>query len=83
MTRPELNETLTALIEAIDAPDILGAPRIDAAEMEIPCEVTLTAHPAGLTAFAAPPQSRFESGFQNPIHRIRLRAEPQPGGRSE
>ena len=75
MTRPELNETLTALIEAFEAPDIPGAPKVDMAELEIPCEVKV----AGLTAFAAPPQSRFETGFQNPIHRIRLRAVPQEG----
>ncbi len=74
MSRPELHQALAALIEALDGPAIDGSLQISEAEMTVPFEVIVTAGPDGLKAFGAPPESRFESGMMQPVHRVSLRA---------
>ncbi|MDJ0994555.1 MAG: hypothetical protein QNI90_13345 [Dinoroseobacter sp.] len=72
MTRPELHETLTAMIAALDPPATAPGLRITEAHLDAPLELTLAQGEDGLTAYAAPPSTRFVTGFQNPVHRMQL-----------
>lgn len=74
MTRPELHQTLTAMIAALDPPAEAPGLRVTDARLDAPLELSLAHGPGGLTAFAAPPTSRFVTGFQNPVHRMRITA---------
>lgn len=74
MTRPELHETLTALVEALDYAG--DGPTIETARLETPMEITVAAGAdAGLRFHAAPAVSRFRSGIMAPVHRVALTAE--------
>jgi hypothetical protein len=62
--RPELHETLTALVGAIplDGPVVLDL------DLEVPMELTLGLADGALVVHAAPGHSRFTSGFLPPVH---------------
>lgn len=68
MGRPELHETLTALVGAIplDGPVVLDL------DVEVPMELTLGLADGVLVVHAAPGHSRFTSGFLLPVHTTRL-----------
>ena len=74
MGRPELHETLTALVGAIpaDGPVVLDL------DLEVPMEVTLGLDGDALVVHAAPGHSRFISGFQPPVHTTRLHVVALP-----
>lgn len=74
MTRPELHQTLTAMIAALAPSAGAQGLRITDAKLDAPLELALGHGADGLTAFAAPPASRFVTGFQNPVHRMRITA---------
>lgn len=74
MTRPELHQTLTAMIVALDPSADATGLRVTDARLDAPLELALGRGPEGLTAYAAPSASRFVTGFQYPIHRMRITA---------
>lgn len=73
MSRPELSDTLTELITALDAPAD-GATVIEAS-LETPMEISFTSTGSALTFRAAPARSRFVTGVMAPVHRVTLTAE--------
>lgn len=73
MSRPELNETLTALVGAVP----LGGPTdtsvtVAEVDLDVPMEVTLVRRGSGLVLLAAPGHTRFVSGVLPVVHRTRL-----------
>lgn len=73
MSRPELNETLTALVGAVP----LGGPTdpsvtVAEIDLDVPMEVTLARRGSGLVLLAAPGHTRFVSGVLPVVHRTRL-----------
>ncbi len=72
MIRPELHETLAALIEALE-PGLDGGRVVEAA-LETPMEVTVSGSGRGMVFRAGPARSRFVSGVMAPVHRITLTA---------
>jgi hypothetical protein len=77
--RPELHETLTALVGAIplDGPVVLDL------QLEVPMEVTLGLAGRDLVVHAAPGHSRFTSGFQPPVHTTRMHVVALPADPAE
>lgn len=74
MSRPELHESLTALITALDSDQIEESPSVVSASVTLPVELHLESHEGKVTAFAAPPTSRWESGLMAQTHRITFTA---------
>lgn len=75
MMAPELHETLEALLAAMSAETHPRAPVVVAADITAPMEVRVERRDGRLTAFAAPPASRWQSGWMAPVHRVYLAAE--------
>ena len=74
MNRPELHETLVALVDAFDGSGFDGQIQVTDAELTVPFELVVVAGGDGLKAYGAPPQSRFASGVMQPVHRVYIRA---------
>ena len=72
MNRPELSETLLALVQGI-----LAAPEsglvVEHAELEVPLEVVGGVEEGRLVIRASPPFTRWKSGVLPPVHLSRLR----------
>lgn len=76
MSRPELNQTLTALVDAI--PDEAGMSVFEL-DLHVPLEMVLTRIDGQLVVLASPGHTRFVSGFLPallPTH-LRIVAEPE------
>lgn len=73
----ELNTTLTALVEAVIPPLGSGLQTTEA-EMKIPLEVQGLVVEGQLVLFAAPPSSRWVSGFQHQTNQGRLQVVSTP-----
>jgi hypothetical protein len=69
MTRPELTETLTALVSAVLGDGPVSAVDVD---LTVPMEVAVRIDRGELVFHAAPGHTRFVSGFLPPVHRTRL-----------
>lgn len=69
MARPELHETLTALVGAV--PDD-GSTTVVEVRLDVPMEVTVARRDAGLVVYAAPGHTRFVSGVLPVVHRTSL-----------
>lgn len=78
MSRPELHTTLSALITALDGPAAVYMPQVTEAELTVPFEMVIARYADGLRAFGAPPQSRFESGVMQPVHKVYVRVVREP-----
>jgi hypothetical protein len=74
MTRPELHITLSQMLDAMSVPDIPNAPITTEAMIDAAVEISWAMEDGQLVAAIAPPASRFVSGVQNPIHRMRFTA---------
>ena len=71
MSRPELSETLVALVSAVSPPGEQVVPvEVD---LSVPMEISVEADDDGLVVRAAPGHTRFVSGFLPPVHCTRLR----------
>ncbi len=70
MSRPQLSETLTALVEAVPLDGSTAVVEID---LDVPVEITLSRGEADLVVHAAPGHTRFVSGFLPVVHTMRLR----------
>jgi hypothetical protein len=73
MARPELHETLTALVGAVP----MGAASdtsitVAEVDLDVPMEVSLVRQGSGLIILAAPGHTRFVSGVLPVVHRTRL-----------
>jgi hypothetical protein len=77
--RPELHETLTALVGAIP----LDGPVVLELQLEVPMEVTLGLSGGNLVVHAAPGHSRFTSGFLPPVHITRMHVVALPADPAE
>lgn len=74
MSRPELSVTLSDMLAAFDASASPGELVTTEAEIKAALELTFVYHDGNLKVFGAPPYSRFETGIQNPVHKMVLRA---------
>ncbi|MEM7494021.1 MAG: hypothetical protein AAF296_11610 [Pseudomonadota bacterium] len=74
MSRTELAITLNDMLAALDGSISLGELVTTEAEIEAALEISFGYRDGELTAFGAPPSSRFETGIQNPVHKMQLRA---------
>ena len=79
MTRPELHITLSQMLEALSGPDTEGAPVTTEAMVDAAVEVSWGLKNGELVADIAPPVSRFVSGVQDPVHRMRFTAHRVEG----
>ena len=70
MSRPELNETLTALVGAV--PLDASSSRVEL-DLDVPMEIELSRDSDGLVIHAAPGHTRFVSGFLPVVHHTTLR----------
>lgn len=68
MSRPELHETLTALVRAVPA-DGLTMVEID---LDVPMEISLSRQNGHLVIHAAPGSTRFVNGLLPVVHNTRL-----------
>ncbi|WP_028644136.1 hypothetical protein [Nocardioides sp. URHA0020] len=69
MSRPELNETLTALVGAVPTD---GATTMVEVDLDVPMEISLSHRDGHLVVHAAPGSTRFVSGFLPVVHNTRL-----------
>ncbi|MEC8582101.1 MAG: hypothetical protein VXZ18_15235 [Pseudomonadota bacterium] len=76
--RPELHVTLTQILDALDGPEIEGAPITTEAHLDAAVEVSFGWRDGALVADVAPPASRFVSGIQNPVQRMVISAHRVP-----
>jgi hypothetical protein len=72
--RPELHETLTALVGAVPLDHAIPVVEV---ELEVPMEFLLARRGADLVIEAGPGHTRFLSGFLPPVHTVRLRMVAQ------
>jgi hypothetical protein len=78
VTRPQLAETLLALVAGVEAPQ--GAATVIEVDLLVPMEISVAIDDVrGIVVHAAPGHSRFVSGFLPPVHRTRLRIVAQDG----
>ncbi|HEY7036582.1 MAG TPA: hypothetical protein VH482_34960 [Thermomicrobiales bacterium] len=77
MIRPELAQTLTALIEGLVPPTGSGLV-VTAAEMDVPLEVSGAVIDGNLIFYGAPPHSRWKSGLLPPVHLGHLSIAVEP-----
>ena len=70
MSRPELNETLTALVGAVPLDASSTMVEFD---LDVPMELSLSHEHERLIVHAAPGHTRFVSGFLPVVHHLRLR----------
>lgn len=75
MRHPALSETLVALVEALPLPAAAGVAVVEAM-LEVPLEVWSGTDDGQLVFYAAPPHTRWKSGFLPSTHKSRLRVEP-------
>jgi hypothetical protein len=76
--RPELHQTLTALLGAVP---LDAAATVVEVDLEVPMEVTLSRRGAALVVLAAPGHTRFISGLLPVVHRTRLHIVAEEDGR--
>ncbi len=69
MSRPELNETLTALVRAVPADGLTTMVEID---LDVPMEISLSHQDGRLVIHAAPGSTRFINGLLPIVHNTRL-----------
>lgn len=70
MSRPQLNETLTALVGAVPLDASTTMVEFD---LDVPMEISLSHEHDHLVVHAAPGHTRFVSGFLPVVHNLRLR----------
>lgn len=83
MTRPELGDTLLALLDGVQTAGG-GGVTVEEAELDVPLEVVGAVEGGRLVFRAGPPFSRWVSGVLPAVHRTRLRivrADELEGGR--
>ena len=69
MSRPELNETLTALVGAVPMD---GATTMVEVDLDVPMEISLSHRDGALVIHAAPGSTRFVNGLLPVVHNTRL-----------
>jgi hypothetical protein len=69
MSRPQLSETLTALVGAV--PIDASATMVEL-DLDVPMEISLSREQDHLVVHAAPAHTRFVSGFLPVVHTMRL-----------
>lgn len=79
MGRPELHQTLTALIGAVPL-DV--ATMVVEVDLDVPMEVNLARRGDTLVVHASPGHTRFISGLLPAVHRTQLHIVAEEDGRS-
>lgn len=74
MTWPELHQTLTQLVSAIEPPDGSGL-RVDAVDLTVPLETATSMDGDRLVLLARVPHSRWTSGFLREVSVSRFAVE--------
>ena len=69
MSRPELNETLTALVGAVP---MNGSTTMVEVDLDVPMEISLSSRDGDLVIHAAPGSTRFVTGLLPVVHNTRL-----------
>jgi hypothetical protein len=72
VSRIELAETIRAIIDGVDVPEVTEM-EVFEASVELPLEITVTEGPGRLRVMGAPPMTAMRTGFQPVIHRARFR----------
>jgi hypothetical protein len=75
MPRPELADTLTALVAGVVTDGPIAVTEV---ELDVPMEVVLAVRDGTLVVHAAPGHTRFRSGFLPPVHGTRLLIVAEP-----
>jgi hypothetical protein len=72
MSRIELAETLTAVIDGVDVSEVVQLSVLEAS-VEIPLEITVGEAAGRLLFMGAPPMTAMRTGFEPVVHHVRLR----------